>query len=126
MSYSEPDADHSIVLGLPSMQKARIALAAALRNLDPAQFVMDAALSEADTVIAQSDRTGISARDSMRILELLEHPPVPNARLKAAIAALPKSLQDRELMWLSLHPYPPCSSPPAHSGCRLDRSGDDT
>jgi uncharacterized protein (DUF1778 family) len=34
----------------------------------------------------------VSERDFKRILELLEHPPLPNARLRAAIAALPNKV----------------------------------
>ncbi|MGN6033315.1 MAG: type II toxin -antitoxin system TacA 1-like antitoxin [Thermomicrobiales bacterium] len=33
-----------------------------------------------------------SERDLARILDLLEHPPTPNEKLKAAIAALPETL----------------------------------
>ena len=50
-------------------------------------------LREADTVIAQADTVRVSMHDFTRILELLEHPPAPNARLKAAIAALPDTVQ---------------------------------
>jgi len=34
----------------------------------------------------------VSKRDHLRILELLEDPPKPNAKLRAAIAGLPDSL----------------------------------
>ena len=34
----------------------------------------------------------VSTQDFMRILDLLEHPPLPNDKLKAAIATLPETL----------------------------------
>lgn len=53
---------------------------AALRNL----------LAEAE--IEEMDAVKVSERDFTRILELLENPPKPNAKLEAAIAALPNTL----------------------------------
>ena len=47
---------------------------------------------ENKAVSAQVDTMQISEREMTRILELLEHPPAPNAKLKAAITALPDSL----------------------------------
>jgi uncharacterized protein (DUF1778 family) len=38
---------------------------------------------------AEADHTKLSARDSLRVLDLLENPPKPNARLLAAAKALP-------------------------------------
>ena len=36
------------------------------------------------------DHVKLSERDGLRILDLLEHPPAPNAKLLAAARALPK------------------------------------
>jgi uncharacterized protein (DUF1778 family) len=47
-------------------------------------------LREAKAVIQESERIVLSERDSLLVLNLLENPPAPNARLRAAIAALPK------------------------------------
>jgi uncharacterized protein (DUF1778 family) len=38
----------------------------------------------------ESERTVLSERDSFVVLSLLENPPAPNAKLRAAIAAMPK------------------------------------
>ena len=46
-------------------------------------------LRAADAVIDQAERVVLSERDSLRILELLEQPPAPNARLMVAAHALP-------------------------------------
>ena len=76
-------------LTLTRAQHAQIARAATLQRMDVAQFVVEASLREANSVIEQAETTRMSARDFARILELLENPPVPNARLKAVIVALP-------------------------------------
>lgn len=72
--------------------KARLLRAAALRHTDLTSFVTQSALREAETVIAGSDAIKVSERDFNRILELLDNPPKPNAKLRAAAAALPKTL----------------------------------
>jgi uncharacterized protein (DUF1778 family) len=70
-------------------QKARLIRAAALQQTDLTHFVLQLALREADAVIAQAEHIQLSERDSLRVLDLLEKPPAPNAKLKAAAAALP-------------------------------------
>lgn len=72
--------------------KSRIARAAAIQNADLTNFVTQAALREADAVIAEAERITVSERDHQRILALLENPPQPNAKLKAALGALPPTL----------------------------------
>jgi uncharacterized protein (DUF1778 family) len=51
-------------------------------------------------VMEHSDLTGsvlhpLSERDSLLLLNLLENPPAPNAKLRAAIAAMPKPTRNR-------------------------------
>ena len=77
-------------------QKATLMRAAALRHTDLTDFVLTPALREAAAVIEESERVPLSERDSLRVLNLLEKPPAPNARLRAAIAAMPKSAKKRE------------------------------
>jgi uncharacterized protein (DUF1778 family) len=72
--------------------KARLVRAAALRNTDLTNFVTETALREADAVIAAAEVIRLSERDYRRVMELLENPPKPNAKLRAAIAALPDML----------------------------------
>jgi uncharacterized protein (DUF1778 family) len=43
-----------------------------------------AALPAAEEVVARHERITLTARDSARVLELLEHPPKPTADLRAA------------------------------------------
>jgi uncharacterized protein (DUF1778 family) len=77
-------------LRLRPEQKAALVRAAALRRTDLTDFVLQPALREAKAVIEESERIVLSQRDSLLVLNLLEHPPAPNARLRAAIAAMPK------------------------------------
>ncbi|ESY87427.1 DUF1778 domain-containing protein [Mesorhizobium australicum] len=77
---------------IPPAEKAMIARAAALSHKDMADFILDKIVPAAQAVIDAAEVTKVSDRDFKRILDLLEHPPKPNARLKAAIAALPDTL----------------------------------
>lgn len=76
--------------------------AAALRNTDLTDFVVQNALREAKIVIEEAELTVLSERDSLLVLSLLENQPEPNAKLRAAIAAMPKpkhrgrSIEERE------------------------------
>ena len=72
--------------------KSKLARAAALRNADLTNFVTQAALREAEAVIEAAEKAIVSERDYRRTLALLENPPKPNAKLRAAIAALPDTL----------------------------------
>jgi len=70
-------------------QKATLMRAAALRNTDLTDFIVQLAMREAKTVIEEAERIRLSERDSLLVLDLLENPPAPNAKLRAAIAAMP-------------------------------------
>ena len=72
--------------------KAKLVRAAALRDTDLTSFVTQSALREAEAVIEAAELLRLSARDHVRVLDLLENPPKPNAKLRAAIAALPDTL----------------------------------
>jgi uncharacterized protein (DUF1778 family) len=79
-------------LRIAAAAKAKLVRAAALRNTDLTNFVTQSALREADAVIEEAEAIKVSERDYMRILELLENPPKSNAKLRAAVAALPDTL----------------------------------
>ena len=101
--------------------KARIARAAAIQQMDLTQFVTTAALREADAVIAQVDTVRVSMRYYRRILALLEDPPAPNTRLKEAwiylamsmltLARVAKNSFQTSVLWVR-----PLSQP----SCRVD------
>ena len=92
MARTAVDDNQRLQLRVTPEHKARIVRAAAIQHMDLTQFVTGAALREAEAVITEAEAVHVSARDFTRILELLENPPAPNARLRAAIAALPDTL----------------------------------
>ncbi len=72
-------------------QKATLMRAAALKNTDLTDFVLQPALREAEAIIAAADHQKLSERDSLRVLELLENPPPANAKLRSAAKAMPST-----------------------------------
>lgn len=89
------DDNQRMNLRLRPDQKAALVRAAAIRHTDLTNFVLQPALREAHSVIEESERISLSERDSLLVLNLLEEPPAPNVRLRAAIAAMPKPTQKR-------------------------------
>jgi len=77
-------------LRIRAEEKALLLRAVALKDTDLTDFVIRHAVQAAKAVIEQADQVRLSERDSLRVLKLLEHPPAPNARLRAAARALPK------------------------------------
>ena len=78
-----------VALRIHAEDKALLMRAVALQHTDLTTFVVQNALMAARTLIDETERLSLSERDSLRVLELLENPPRPNARLKAAAQALP-------------------------------------
>jgi uncharacterized protein (DUF1778 family) len=77
-------------LRIKADEKALLLRAVALQRTDLTDFVLRHALQAAQAVVEEADRVQLSARDSLRVLELLADPPEPNAKLLAAARALPK------------------------------------
>jgi uncharacterized protein (DUF1778 family) len=77
-------------LRIRAEDKATLLRAVALKRTDLTNFVLSHALRAARAVVEASDQVRLSGRDSLRVLELLENPPSPNARLRAAARALPR------------------------------------
>jgi uncharacterized protein (DUF1778 family) len=71
-------------------EKALLLRAVALNHTDLTDFVIRHALRAAKAVIKDADQVQLSTRDSLRVLNLLENPPAPNAKLLAAARGLPK------------------------------------
>ena len=76
-------------LRIKPRDKAMIMRASALVETDMSDFVVRNAVKAAEEVIERAEHVALSARDSQRVLDLLEHPPMPNARLLSAARALP-------------------------------------
>ena len=79
-----------VALRIRAADKAVIMRAVALAQTDITEFMLRTALREAQLVIEEHERVKLSKRDSLRVLELLENPPPPNAKLRKAARAMPQ------------------------------------
>src|ERR1700678_2113913 len=77
-------------LRMRAEEKAMLLRAVGLEHTDLTDFVLRHALRAAKAVIEEADRIQLSARDSLRVLDLLESPPKPNAKVLAAARVGPK------------------------------------
>ena len=77
-------------LRIHSEDKALVMRAVAYAHTDLTDFVVRNIVQAAKAVIAQVEQVSLSERDSLRVLDALENPPAPNARLLAAARALPR------------------------------------
>lgn len=84
MPSSTAIRDDRIELRASREEKRVLAAAAAYERLDLTTFVLRAALPAAEEIMARHERITLSARDSARVLKLLENPPKPTAALRAA------------------------------------------
>jgi uncharacterized protein (DUF1778 family) len=73
-----------VELRLRPEDKAVLARAAALERLDLTGFILRAALPRAQEAIERAEKITLTERDSLRVLDLLEHPPEPTDRLRRA------------------------------------------
>ena len=64
--------------------------AGSLAQTDMTDFILRTALREAHSFIEQYEKVKLTQRESRRVLDLLEYPPAPNAKLRKAGRALPK------------------------------------
>ena len=76
-----------VELRLRPEDKAVLTRAAALERLDLTSFILRAALPRAQATIEEAEKLTLSERDSLRVLDLLENPPEPPARLRRAAEA---------------------------------------
>jgi uncharacterized protein (DUF1778 family) len=77
-------------LRIHSEDKAVLLRAVAYTHTDLTDFVVRNAMQAARAVIAKAEQVSLSERDSLRVLDVLENPPPPNAKLLAAARALPR------------------------------------
>ncbi|MBK9444001.1 MAG: DUF1778 domain-containing protein [Comamonadaceae bacterium] len=77
-----------ITLRIQATDKAKLMRACALTHTDLPHFILGNVLRAADAVINQAERLVLSERDSLRVLDLLAHPPAPNVRLINAARSL--------------------------------------
>ena len=79
-----------IELRLKPEDKATLTRAAALKRVDLTGYILRSVLPQAEADIEAAERIKPSERDSLRVLDLLENPPLPNERLMRAAKALSK------------------------------------
>ena len=82
--------NNRIALRVQAADKAVILRAVAVAQTDMTDFILRAALREAQSVIEEHERVKLTRRDSLRVLDLLENPPAPNAKLRKAARAMPE------------------------------------
>ena len=79
-----------LALRVRADDKATLMRAVALEHTDMTDFILRHALDAARKVIEQGEHVTLSERDSLRVLDVLENPPAPNAKLEAAARRLPR------------------------------------
>jgi uncharacterized protein (DUF1778 family) len=84
MSETNAAREDRIELRTTKEEKRLLAAAAAYERLDVTSFIMRNVLPTARNVVDRAERIVLSARDSRRVLELLENPPNPTPALMAA------------------------------------------
>jgi uncharacterized protein (DUF1778 family) len=91
MPRTAVENNHRMSLRMTPEVKTKLLRAASIRNTDLTNFVTQSALREAEAVIHEAEVIQVTERDFQRILDLLDNPPPPNAKLLAAAKALPAS-----------------------------------
>lgn len=87
----EPVSENSrVALRIRPVDKALIMRAVALSQTDMTEFIVRTALREAQSVVEEYEHIKLTKRDSLLVMDALEKPPAPNAKLRKAARALPK------------------------------------
>ena len=84
------DDNKRMALRVRPADKAILMRAVALSQTDMTTFILRTALREARSVIEEHERVKLTERDSRLVMELLENPPAPNAKLRKVARAMPK------------------------------------
>ena len=90
MPRAAVDDNNRMALRVRPADKAVIMRAVALAQTDMTTFILRTALREARSVIEEHERVKLTQRDSRLVMELLENPPAPNAKLRKAARAMPE------------------------------------
>lgn len=73
---------------IPPAEKARLMRAAAIEHTSLKEFVLRNALRAAEAVIERAERIRLDDEQTCFMLDLLDNPPEPNAKMRAAARAL--------------------------------------
>ena len=88
MPRAASDKTSRFPMQIPPAEKARLMRAAALERTSLKDFVLRNALLAAEAVIEKAGRTSLDEEQTRFILDLLDNPPKPNAKLLTAARAL--------------------------------------
>ncbi len=86
-THTEQLRNNRIELRATPHEKELLTRAAAIEHMDLTGFIMRTAVPTAREVIQRTERVELSERDTLLVLNLLENPPKPNAKLKSAAKA---------------------------------------
>ena len=81
-----------VALRIRSEDKAIIMRAVALAQTDMTDFILRTALREAHSVIEEHEQIKLTKRDSRLVMDAIEKPPAPNAKLLKAARDLPNHI----------------------------------
>ena len=84
------ESNPRFTMEIPPMEKARLVRAASLEHTTLKDFMLRNALNAAEQVIDRAERITLSERDTRKVLDLLDNPREPNARLVAALKTMPR------------------------------------
>lgn len=73
---------------IPPADNARLMRAAAIERTSLKEFVLRNALQAAETVIERAERVTLDEEQTRFMLNLLDNPPAPNAKLRKAARSL--------------------------------------
>lgn len=79
-----------VALRVRPADKATIMRAVALAQTDITTFILRTALREARSVIEEHEHLKLTQRDSRLVMDVLENPPAPNAKLRKAARGMAK------------------------------------
>jgi uncharacterized protein (DUF1778 family) len=96
MQHTEDTQSGHIELHATPQEIVLLMRAAAIEHLDVTSFVMRAAGRAAQEVVERTEHIKLSERGTLFVLDLLENPPPPNAKLIAAAQALEDNLKRLE------------------------------
>jgi uncharacterized protein (DUF1778 family) len=91
---------------VPLQVQETLELAAAMVGATVNQFMVQTALREAERIIEQERVIRLSACDAEAFIQALENPPLPNAKLKAALQRYQDAKQNDEDTSFNWQPRP--------------------
>ena len=97
MSRAAVDNNNRVALRIRPADKATIMRAVALAQTDITTFILSTALREARSVIEEHEHLQLTQRDSRIVMNVLENPPAPNAKLRKAARVMAKRAMARRV-----------------------------